>query len=219
MEKSGFSYKTVNILVVDDNPELMQEVLPEYGFNVSVAYNGIEAQDKLHNSIESYDIILLDILMNEMNGWEVLRFIREDKVYRHIPVIIITALNNEIDHVSSLKVGADDYITKPFNIPTLVVRIEALLRRSIWQKTDIKVNFTENRTKKDILTTREHEIMSLVAQGDSNKKIAEKLFLSELTVKTHLKNIFKKMNVSNRTQAILTAINKGFIRNKEIFKD
>jgi len=219
LEKSGFSYKTVNILVVDDNPELMQEVLPEYGFNVSVAYNGIEAQDKLHNSIESYDIILLDILMNEMNGWEVLRFIREDKVYRHIPVIIITALNNEIDHVSSLKVGADDYITKPFNIPTLVVRIEALLRRSIWQKTDIKVNFTENRTKKDILTTREHEIMSLVAQGDSNKKIAEKLFLSELTVKTHLKNIFKKMNVSNRTQAILTAINKGFIRNKEIFKD
>ena len=61
------------------------------------------------------------------------------------------------------------------------------------------------------LTAREKEIVSLVAKGLSNKEISEKLYVSELTVKTHLKNIFKKLNVSSRTQAILVAINKGLI--------
>ena len=217
MNKRSFLHKRINILVIDDNPELMQEVLLGYGYNTTVAYDGIEAQEKLQNAHEKYDIVLLDILMSEMNGWEVLKFIREDKVYKHIPVIIITALNNEIDHVSSLKVGADDYIIKPFNISTLMVRIEALLRRTAWHNSESKINY-ETRIERDLLTVREREIMSLVAEGDSNKKIAEKLFLSELTVKTHLKNIFKKMNVSNRTQAILTAINKGMVSKRHMIE-
>jgi len=216
LDKKSFLHKRVNILVVDDNPELMQDILLEYGYNVIIAYDGLEAQEKLQNDHEKYDIVLLDILMSEMNGWEVLKFIRDDKVYKHIPVIIITALNNEIDHVSGLKVGADDYIVKPFNISTLIVRIEALLRRTAWNNNDSKVNNNENKITKDLLTTREREIMNLVAEGDSNKKIAEKLFLSELTVKTHLKNIFKKMSVSNRTQAILTAINKGMVSKRHM---
>jgi len=217
LNKRSFLHKRINILVIDDNPELMQEVLLGYGYNTTVAYDGIEAQEKLQNAHEKYDIVLLDILMSEMNGWEVLKFIREDKVYKHIPVIIITALNNEIDHVSSLKVGADDYIIKPFNISTLMVRIEALLRRTAWHNSESKINY-ETRIERDLLTVREREIMSLVAEGDSNKKIAEKLFLSELTVKTHLKNIFKKMNVSNRTQAILTAINKGMVSKRHMIE-
>lgn len=215
MDKKSL-HKRVNILVIDDNPELMQEILPGYGFNVTVAFNGIEAQEKLQDINEKYDIVLLDILMSEMNGWEVLRYIREDRIYKHVPVIIITALNNEIDQVSSLRVGADDYIIKPFNIPTLMVRIEALLRRMAWNNNEVKNHNNENKAHKEILTSREREIMNLVAEGDSNKRIAEKLFLSELTVKTHLKNIFKKMNVSNRTQAILTAINKGMISKQHI---
>ncbi|MDD3174721.1 MAG: response regulator transcription factor [Herbinix sp.] len=211
-------HKRVSILIVDDNPELMQDVLIDYGYIVTVAYDGLEAQEKLQNIHEKYDIVLLDILMSEMNGWEVLKFIREDKVYKYVPVIIITALNNEIDQVSSLKVGADDYIIKPFNISTLIGRIEALLRRNAWYNNDFRTNNNENKTDKDLLTVREREIMSLVAEGDSNKKIAEKLFLSELTVKTHLKNIFKKMNVSNRTQAILIAINKGMISKQHMME-
>lgn len=204
--------KEVHILVIDDDPEFIKEILPEYGFKVSVSLNGEDALYRL-NTEEHFDLILLDILMPQINGWQVLKAIRENHLYKYVPVIIMTALSNEIDQVSSLKIGADDYIVKPFTIPTLIARIEALLRRSYWSsennnKDIAGINFPITR---EILTLREKEIMNLVAEGDSNKHIAEKLFLSELTVKTHLKNIFKKLNVQNRTQAILTAMSKKMI--------
>ena len=203
-------YRGVNILIIDDNPELLQEVLPEYGFSIFTAFSGNEAVENLDNREQSFDLILLDILMPKINGWEILKYIRGNQFYKFVPVIMVTALSSEVDLVSSLKVGADDYIPKPFNIPTLIAKIEALLRRSSWVGSVSRTICFEG-----LLTLREKEIMSLIAEGDSNKKIAEKLFLSELTVKTHLKNIFKKLNVSNRTQAILTAMDKGIINKQE----
>ena len=215
MDRRGSVHKRVNILVIDDSPELIQQILPEYGFNVNIANDGENAQYLLKKSLEAEqekpDLILLDILMPKMNGWEVLKFIRENQEYKYIPIIMMSVLTNEIDLISSLKLGADDYICKPFNMPTLIARLEALLRRSNWsKKPNIRYNINQENDK-CILTLREKEIIDLLGKGHSNKKIAEKLFLSELTVKTHLKNIFKKLNANNRTQAILIAMNKGII--------
>lgn len=202
----------VKILVIDDNPEVVEEILPSYGYEITVATDGQKGLDILEKNSKDFDLVLLDVLMPNMNGWDVLRKIREDKKLKNIPVIMMTALDSEIDQVAGLKVGADDYITKPFQVPMLLARIEALMRR-VSMSTSVPALDLPFETDAEIqtLTAREKEIVSLVAKGLSNKEISEKLYVSELTVKTHLKNIFKKLNVSSRTQAILVAINKGLI--------
>ena len=123
---------------------------------------------------------------------------------------MLTALDEDYQQVSGLKFGADDYIVKPFTLPNLLARVEALLRRSKWKEekaitanTRISVSSDEPI---DELTNREKEVLSLVAKGVSNQAIAEKLYVKEVTVKTHLNNIFKKLNVTNRTQAVLLAM-------------
>jgi DNA-binding NarL/FixJ family response regulator len=204
--------KPVKILIIDDQPEIVSEVLPEYGYDITVALDGQKGLEILEKQEKKFDLILLDVLMPNLNGWDVLRTIRDNKQLKHLPVIMMTALDSEVDQVSGLKVGADDYITKPFNIPTLLARIEALMRRVSWTSTKPTLDLPfESDNEIQSLTNREKEILSLVAKGLSNKEISEKLYVSELTVKTHLKNIFKKLNVSSRTQAILIGINKGLI--------
>lgn len=207
---------SIHILVVDDQPELMQEVLPVYGYQVTVATDGQQALEQLTETGTAFDLMLLDVMMPVLNGWEVLRQLRSHPTLRHLPVILLTALDEEVDQVSGLKIGADDYIVKPFKIPNLLARIEAVLRRTR-RSPAAKPYATsgmmgggrmgdpptgEESPSIQPLTDREREILGLVAEGMSNKAIAEHLVVSELTIKTHLKNIFKKLNVSSRTQAI-----------------
>ena len=116
---------------------------------------------------------------------------------------MLTAVNEEEKMVAGLKIGADDYIVKPFILPNLLARMEAVLRRSKWQ-TPIKTSH-KKELPPDLLTTKEKEVLEMVANGASNKQIADKLFVKEVTVKTHLNSIFKKLKVTNRTQAVLVA--------------
>ena len=89
-----------------------------------------------------------------------------------------------------------------------MARIEAVLRRSNWQKeAQVKTEKTLNKDVNiDALTPKEKEVLSLAAKGLSNKEIADKMFVREVTIKTHLNSIFKKLNVTNRTQAVLLAM-------------
>lgn len=195
------------ILLVDDNPKYLKDVLPSYGYDVTVATDGIQALKTLGNHENRFDLVLLDVMMPNMDGWATLKAIRENKETKALPIIMLTALDKEQQQVSGLKFGADDYIVKPFTLPNLLARIEALLRRSTWrteenQTSSVNLAFASDEPI-DALTSREKEVLSLVAQGANNQEIAEKLFVREVTVKTHLNNIFKKLNVSNRTQAVL----------------
>lgn len=220
-----------HILVVDDHPELMQEMLPAYGYRITVARDGREALAVIETPENRFDLILLDVMMPYVNGWDVLRRIRAMPEKRNTPIILLTALDSDMDQVSGLKIGADDYIAKPFKIQNLLARIEAILRRSRWTNRSLIENrgAVEGMTpisrvgKKGVvgeegkapeiqpLTEREREILGLVAQGMSNREIAEHLVVSELTIKTHLKNLFKKLNVSSRTQAILVGMQHNLI--------
>ena len=112
--------------------------------------------------------------------------------------------------IKGLVLGADDYIIKPLQEDILGAKIQAITRRSNYVIK--KDNYNKQIAKN--LTNREVEILLLIAKGYRNKLIAEDLFLSELTVKTHLKNIFKKLNIQNRTQASLFAINNGFTKDE-----
>ncbi len=201
------------ILIVDDNPKYLEDALPMYGYEVVVATDGIKALKILSKESDKIDIVLLDVMMPNMNGWDTLKAIRTSEKTKMIPVIMITAVSEEQKIVSGLKIGADDYIVKPFVLPNLLARIEAVLRRSNWNKKEVKsvdMSFTSDEPIEE-LTQREKEVLSMVAKGGSNHEIAEKLFLKEVTVKTHLNSIFKKLKVSNRTQAVLLAMQMNII--------
>ena len=201
------------ILIVDDNPKYLEDALPMYGYQVVVATDGIKALKILSKESDKIDLVLLDVMMPNMNGWDTLKAIRTSEKTKMIPVIMITAVSEEQKIVSGLKIGADDYIVKPFVLPNLLARIEAVLRRSNWNKKEVKsvdMSFTSDEPIEE-LTQREKEVLSMVAKGGSNHEIAEKLFLKEVTVKTHLNSIFKKLKVSNRTQAVLLAMQMNII--------
>ena len=118
--------KMSKILLVDDDIELtdlLAEVLRLTGFEVEVANNGQEALDKLNSS---HQLVLLDVMMPVLNGIETLKKIRQTS---NVPVMMLTARDEEIDRVLGLELGADDYLPKPFNDRELVARIKAILCR------------------------------------------------------------------------------------------
>ena len=194
------------ILIIDDNPKLLEDALPMYGYEVESAADGLIGL-KILDENPSFDLILLDVVMPNLDGWETLKTIRKSPKTQKIPIIMLTSVSEANKQISGLKFGADDYIVKPFILPNLLARIEALLRRSLWNKNDkpkSALPFVKDE-KIQPLTQREKEILTLVAKGSSNSQIAEKLFFREVTVKTHLNSIYKKLNVDNRVQAVLLA--------------
>ncbi|MGQ9598743.1 MAG: response regulator transcription factor [Anaerolineae bacterium] len=121
--------KREKILVVDDAEEtiwLLEKILTEAGYEVSIARNGREGLRQAH--IFQPDLILLDIIMPDMNGWTMLHRLRE---FSDVPVILLTALGAEEEKVQGLDLGADDYLTKPYGIEELKARIRATLRRVV----------------------------------------------------------------------------------------
>jgi len=116
------------ILVVDDKAnvrQLLRDYLSEQGFNIATAANGREALYAARH--ETPDVILLDLMMPEMDGYEFLQQYRKE---RTVPVIVITARDEEADAVLGLELGADDYVIKPFRMRELVARVHAVLRRA-----------------------------------------------------------------------------------------
>jgi len=118
----------MKILVVDDEKLLVKGIkfnLENEGYQVDAAYDGLEAVE--HARSGSYDLIILDVMMPELDGLEACMRIRE---FSTVPIIILTARSEDMDKVIGFEYGADDYITKPFNILELKARVRALLRRS-----------------------------------------------------------------------------------------
>lgn len=193
-----------NVLLVDDNSKYLKDALPFYGYEVEAVGDGIQALKSLEQG-KIFDIVLLDVMMPNMDGWQTLKAIRSNENTKHLPVIMLTAINQDQKMVFGLKNGADDYVVKPFVLPNLLARMEAVLRRSKPQNETVA-------KKSDLLaplTAKEKEVLKLVSQGFSNKEIADKMFVREVTVKTHLNSIFKKLKVTNRTQAVLVS---GYLR-------
>lgn len=115
------------ILLVDDDvelTELLAELLVFDGFEIVVAHNGLQALEKLD---PSFDLVLLDVMMPLLNGFETLKRIRNEF---DVPVLMLTARDDDADRVLGLELGADDYLAKPFNDRELVARIKAILRRT-----------------------------------------------------------------------------------------
>ena len=119
-----------HILVVDDDPEireLLQAFLQQHHYQVSVAADGLAMQTVLDNADNTVDLAILDIMMPGESGLEICRRLREHSA---LPIIMLTALDSEVDRIVGLEMGADDYLAKPFSPRELLARIKALLRRA-----------------------------------------------------------------------------------------
>ncbi|MCL1835320.1 MAG: response regulator transcription factor [Oscillospiraceae bacterium] len=166
----------MRILVVDDEKLLVKGIkfnLENEGYQVDAGYNGMEAVDMARN--DNYDLIILDIMMPELEGLEACKRIRE---FSTVPIIILTARGDDMDKVIGFEHGADDYITKPFNIIELKARVRALLRRSALVNSAtgsvISVGNTEVDAEKRVvkksgtpveLTVKEFDLYELLAKN------------------------------------------------------
>jgi len=157
----------MNILVVEDETKVsafIKQGLEESGYNVLVAHDGKEGLDLAKNN--SFDVILMDVIMPGMNGFEVVKKLRED-LNIHVPVIMLSALDQSDDIIEGLDSGADDYLTKPFRFGELLARIRAISRRkkesistkNILVVSDIELNLDTKKVLRQgteiILTAKE----------------------------------------------------------------
>jgi len=122
--------KTKKILVVDDEVDLVETVrfsLEMEGFQVLVSYNGEDALNQARK--ENPDLILLDIMLPKLDGYKVCRLLKFDERYKHIPILMLTAKTQAKDKQTGMETGADEYITKPFDIDQLMEKIKAYLNK------------------------------------------------------------------------------------------
>lgn len=197
-------------MLIDDNPEVLGDALPAYGYEVEIARDGLEGLNAINARPDYYEIVILDVMMPKIDGWEVLKTVRSKPELELLPIIMLTAVEGEEKQIIGLRYGADVYLNKPIRLPVLLAQIESLLRRvkALKKQTSTGSVNIEQTSSDDIkeLSRREKEILKLVAEGKSNPEIADALFIQETTVKSHLKNIFPKLNVTNRMQAAMLAV-------------
>lgn len=211
----------INIILADDHTMVREGLkqLLEIDDEIKVigeANDGIECLQLLE--IMSPDVLLLDINMPNMNGIEVLQKIKT--LPRKQKVLILT-IHNEIEYlIKTTDIGINGYVLKDSELEVLKTAIFAInsgenyiqpslipLLKEAMEKNKEK----ENATSGILLTRRELEVLRLLAQGLYNKEIADKLSISEKTVKNHVSRLFKKINVSDRTQAAVYAIKNSIV--------
>lgn len=224
------------ILLVDDDKTL-QTVLTRYlekrGYSVRVVTSGIQGL-KLFSQ-DPPDIVVSDIMMPGMDGLEFCRRLRATKTGQLVPFLFLTAKKDLEDRIQGHYIGADDYVTKPFEPLELLAKIEAQLERSrrihsemvrlmqnVPKNNDADDDFDDAPVEavapvkdpvpeEDLpLTPAEARVFWEVIQGLTNKQISQRLFISPRTVQTHLSNILTKLNLENRSQLVRFAFEHGY---------
>lgn len=223
------------ILAVDDEEhilDLLQYNLENDGYRVVRAESGEEALKLLETN--KIDMVLLDIMLPGMDGIEVLRTIRSHQHYKKLPVIMLTAKNDEISKVVGLEVGADDYLSKPFGVYELLARMKAVLRRTenIYVDTDMKEDKEEklvidhiviNKTRRTVtvdhheieLSLKEFELLYLLAKNReivfSRDSLLDKIwgynYSGETrTVDVHIRNLRKKIEKDDNNPVYIKTV-------------
>lgn len=210
----------IKVMISDDHVLIREGIrqLLEFDGSIKVvaeAANGIECLEKL--KVIKPDVLLLDINMPKKNGIEVLDEIRKDNM--DIKVLILT-VHNEVEYLlKAVDIGVDGYILKESESAELKNAINHIVNGENYIQPNLipalnsrLVNRDIDKQKIDSLTKREIEVLINVANGMFNKEIALNLNISERTVKNHISNIFKKIDVNDRTQAAVFAIKNNLIK-------
>jgi DNA-binding NarL/FixJ family response regulator len=197
------------ILVIEDEPEMRRNlltILKLEKFQPIGAENGRVGLELVRR--EKPDLILCDVMMPELDGYEVVSALRQDAATEFIPFIFLTAKGEKTDLRSGMNLGADDYLVKPVGRADLLDAIASRLRRSEQQaQREFKPDFSSYEPLLTLdLTPRVAEVLLWVAQGKTNPDIATILGISESTVKKHLLEIFARLGVETRSAATLRAL-------------
>lgn len=201
-----------HILIIEDDPSIrsiLSELLTDAGYKTTPCDNGAQGVSMFKNG--AFDLVLLDIMLPNMDGFQVCKTIRE---YSTAPVIMLTALDEEQAQVKAFELKADDYITKPFSLKLVLMRVEAVLRRSgsneksvlVLVKGDIRLETENMRVYKGSeeipLTKTEYELLKLFMENKERVFTRENLlnrawgydfFGDEKTVNIHIMNIRRKL--------------------------
>jgi two-component system alkaline phosphatase synthesis response regulator PhoP len=207
------------ILVVDDDRDIVRLVrsyLEKAGYQILTAFDGTSALQVLRS--ERPQLLILDLMLPDRDGWEVAKLVREDSELSGTPIIMLTARVEDNEKILGLEIGADDYITKPFNPREVVARVKALLRRSHLQKDiqpplrlevgelilDLGKRELTRRGEEIDLTPSEFELLKVLMSNPSfvitRSELAEKAlgYGSEgvgRTLDSHIKNIRRKIDL------------------------
>jgi len=215
------------ILLVEDDRSIVDFVEPELehlGFHVRCAYDGVAGLEEAQTF--SPDLIILDIMLPFMDGVGVLKWLRQGG--SRVPVIMLTARDTTLDKVHSLDLGADDYLTKPFDIEELLARIRALLRRAegdeVLRVADLEINTSTRevrRADREIeLTAREYELLEFMARNPrrvlSREFLLARVWDEELGLTTNLVDVYvsylrKKVDAPGEMNLIRTVRGVGYV--------
>ena len=230
-----FKSKT-KVLLIDDNYDhlagVSELVSSEGMFNVVAtstnATMGMSLIKKYHP-----DVVIMDMNMPEKNGLEAIQEI--EKMNLGVRVLVLSGYDDSDLIFRAMKLGAKGYVLKTMASAQLIYALEEVADGKVYLPSSLTSRFFEYFQQQVIeektetvqednylsfLTAREEEVLDLLCQGVTYKGVAEKLFISDTTVKTHVNNIFQKLQVNDRTQAVLYAINNGFMkkRTKQLVK-
>ena len=196
------------ILLIEDHALMRRNIvtiLTMEGYAALSAGNGRDGLALARS--ERPDLVLCDVMMPEMNGYEVLRALRADAGTAGIPFVFLTAKGEKHAVRGGMNLGADDYLVKPVSRDDLVAALQARFTRKEQQRPDFSTLFTSAQPLESLgISPREAEVLLWVAQGKSNGDIAAILDLSLATVKRHVLHIFEKIGVENRSSAVLRSL-------------
>lgn len=207
------------ILLVEDNEMIVKGLvysLSKEGFETNIAYNAQEAESKIESNV--YDIIILDVMLPDGNGFELCKYIKENK---DIPIIFLTAKDDEKDVVNGFNLGADDYVIKPFRTMELISRIYNVLRRynkdkNVIEIGQVRIDLEANRVyvdnKEVEFTALEYKILVLLftnaGKTVTREKILDKIwdvagnFVNDNTLTVYVKRIRDKLGKSDVIKTI-----------------
>jgi len=190
------------IMVVDDNPDvlrLVEEALSGAGYDVITAP---DARSALRDgALKLPDLVLLDIGLPDEDGFTVYKRLREKPIALDCPIIFLTAQGDIDSRLHGFQQGAVDYVVKPFHIKELIARVKVHLHEKEPVSGDIP----------NPLTEREREVVRLLAMGKTYKQVAHALQVSQSTIRNHLHNVYHKLDVVDRAQAVIVSRESGWI--------
>lgn len=200
------------LLLIDDDPNLIllvKDYLEFRGYEVITAENGRAALEVLEKDIP--DMIICDVMMPEMDGYSLVKNVREDPRTSWVPVLFLSAKGQSQDRVKGLNTGADVYMVKPFEPEELVAQVESSLKQAARIADRPGKSGSDSSPKIQVpfdveLTPTELRVVQYVARGMANREIADELNVSQRTIESHVSNMLGKTGLHNRTELARWAI-------------